>query len=385
MVITPLGIRKNSQEGGKHMKIAVFVTTPAEVHFYKNIIAELERDGNQVFVLARDYGGTIELLKEVNIPFFLFSGPPNSESRKITSLPRDVVNACRYLKAKNIDLTTGCGTYCTFTARLLKVPDITFNDTEGTIDAERYAMLKLTYEFTDVFVTPSSFKQELGSKHVKVESYKELAYLHPHYYTPDPSVFDLLGISKSHDYSVLRFNAFDGLNDLGVRGLTDADKIALVKELSGYGEVFVSSECDVPEPMQDYVLDVPKRRIHDVLSYASLFITDTHTMATEAALLGTPTIRSNAFVGDCDVGALIELEREFQLLFNLRTASEVATKAVQLIRDPRAKEDWQKKRDRLLERKLDITALMVSLIEASPASFAHLKATAALRSIPLLE
>jgi hypothetical protein len=362
------------------MKIAVFVNTQAEVHFYKNIVAALERDGNPVFVLARGYGGAIELLNELNIPFFLFSGSSDSESGKITSVPHDVVNAFRYLKAKNIDLTTGCGTYNTFTAHLLKVPDITFSDSESTINAESYALSNLTYEFTDVFVTPSSFKQELGPKHLKVESYKELAYLHPDYYTPDPSVFDLLGISRSHDYSVLRFAAFDDLNDLGVRGLTDADKITLVKELSGYGEVFVSSECDVPEPMQDYVLDVPKRRIHDVLSYASLFITDTHTMAIEAALLGTPTIRSTAFVGDCDVGAFLELEREFQLLFNLKSASEVATKAVQLIRDPRAKEDWQKKRDRLLERKLDITALMVSLIEAYPASFAHLKATAALRS-----
>ncbi|HYC21020.1 MAG TPA: hypothetical protein VEF35_10555 [Candidatus Bathyarchaeia archaeon] len=367
------------------MKIAVFVNTQAEVHFYKNIIAALERDGNQVFVLARGYGGTIELLNELNIPFFLFSGSSDSEPGKLTSVPHDVVNAFRYLKAKNIDLTTGCGTYCTFTAHLLKVPDITFSDSESTINAESYALSNLTYEFTDVFVTPSSFEQELGPKHLKVESYKELAYLHPDYYTPDPSVFDLLGISRSHDYSVLRFTAFDSLNDLGVRGLTDADKITLVKELSGYGEVFVSSECDVPQPMQDYVLDVPKRRIHDVLSYASLFITDTHTMAIEAALLGTPTIRNNVFVGDCDVGAFIELEREFQLLLNLKTASEVATKAVQLIRDPHAKEDWHKKRDRLLERKLDITALMVSLIEAYPTSFAHLKATAALRSIPPLE
>ena len=77
-----------------------------------------------------------------NIPFFLFSSPPDSKSGKITSLPHDVVNAFRYLKAKNIDLTTGCGTYCTFTARLLKVPDITFNDSECTINAALYAMSK---------------------------------------------------------------------------------------------------------------------------------------------------------------------------------------------------------------------------------------------------
>jgi hypothetical protein len=366
------------------MKIAVFVNTPAQVHFYKNIVAALERDANQVFVLARDYGETVDLLNELDIPFFLFSSPPDSKRGKTTSLPRDVVNAFRYLKGKKIDLTTGCGTYCTFTARLLKVPDITFDDSDCTIDAARYAMSKLTHQFTDVFVTPSSFKQELGSKHLKVESYKELAYLDPNYYAPDPSVFDLLGISRSHDYSVLRFGAFDCSHDLGVR-LTDADKIALVRELSAYGEVFISSETDVPKQIREHVLNVPNRRIHDVLYYASLLITDTHTMATEAALLGTPTIRSSAFAGDCDTGVLIELEREFQLLFNLKTAAEVAAKAVQLIQDPHTKENWQKKRDRLLEGKLDMVALMVSLIEGYPASVARLNATSAYRGIPLLE
>ena len=367
------------------MKIAVFVNTPAQVHFYKNIVAGLEGDGNQVFVLARDYAETIDLLKELEIPFFCFSSSPDSKCGKTALLWRDVVNAFQYLKEKKIDLTTGCGTYCTFTARLLRAPDITFNDSVCTLDAALYAKFKLTYQFTDVFVTPSSFKQELGSKHLKVESYKELAYLHPNYYTPDPSVFDLLGISRSHDYSVLRFNASNCLHDLGVRGLTDADKIALVRELSAYGEVFISSETDVPKQIREHVLDVPNRRIHDVLYYASLFITDTRTMATEAALLGTPTIRSNAFVGDCDMGIFIELEREFQLLFNLKTAAEVAAKAVQLLQDPHAKQDWQKKRDRLLERKLDMATLMVSLIEGYPDSVVSLNAAAAYRGIRLLE
>src|SRR5665647_1264074 len=210
------------------MKIAVFVNTQAEAHFYKNIIAMLERDGNQVFVLARDCGGTTDLLNELNVPFFQFSSPPDSESRTTTSLPHDVVNAFRYLKDKNVDVT--------------------------------------------------------------------------------------------------------------------------------------------------------KHRIHDVLSYASLFVTDTQTMATEAALLGTPTIRVSPSMSDCDP-VFIELEREFQLLFNLKTASEVAAKAVQLIKNPCVTEDWQKKRDRLLDRKLDMTALMVSLIEEFPASFAYMNASRALRGI----
>jgi uncharacterized protein len=360
------------------MKIAVFVNTPAEVHFYKNIVASLERDDNQVFVLARDNRGTVALLNELNIPFFQFSRPPDPESESITSIPGDVVNAFRYLKERDIDLTTGFGTYNTFTARLLKVLDVSFNDCEGTVNAERYALLKLTYQFTDVFVTPSSFKSELGSKHLKLESYKELAYLHPNCYTPDPSVFDLLDIPMSQDYSVLRFNALNCSNDLGGIGLRGTDKIALVKKLSNYGAVFVSSERKVPAPLQEYVLDVPKSRIHDVLSYASLFITETQTMATEAALLGTPTIRIDPLMGDCD-SISNELERKFQLLFNVKTASEVVAKAVQLIEDPHTAEDWQRNRYRLLDRKLEMASLMVSLIEDYSESVAYLNATRVLR------
>jgi len=92
------------------VKIAVFVNTPAQVHFYKNIVAALEGDGNQVFVLARDYGETIDLLNELDIPFFLFSSQPDLKCGHNTSLPHDVVNAFRYLKGKKIDLTTGWGT-----------------------------------------------------------------------------------------------------------------------------------------------------------------------------------------------------------------------------------------------------------------------------------
>jgi len=367
------------------VKIAVFVTTPAQVLFYKNIVAALERDGNQVFLLARDYGETVNLLNELEIPFFLFSSSREVMCGGATSLPRDVVNAFRYLKRKKIDLTTGFGTYSTFTARLLKVPDITFNDSECTIDPSEQAMFNLTYQFTDVFVTPSSFNQELGSKHLKVESYKELAYLHPNYYTPDPSVFDLLGIARSHDYSVLRFNEFDCSHNHSLSRLTDADKIALVRELSAYGEVFISAETHVPKQLTEHVLEVPNRRIHDVLYYASLLITDANTVAAEAALLGTPTIRSNSHVGDCDMGTFMELEREFQLLFNLKTAAEVAAKAVQLIQDPNTKEEWKKKREKLLQRKLDMAALMVSLIESYAASVCCLNAAGTYRGIPLLD
>lgn len=355
------------------MRAAVFVNTPAQVHFYKNIIASLERNGNDVFVLARNYGTTVELLNELGLLFFVYSRPPQSKLGKIALLPKDVVTAFRFLKDKRIDVISGFGAYSTSTARLLGATDITFQDSEGTISAAWWAIIKYTQLLTDVFVTPSSFTQELGAKHLRVESYKELAYLHPRYYRPDESVLDLLGVAKLKNYAVLRFNAFDATHDLGVTGMSNADKVILVKELEQYGDVFVSSESGVPEQIRDHVLRVPNERIHDVLYYATLLITDTQTMATEAALLGTPTIRSNAFVGKKDMGNFTELEREYGLLFNVRTTSEVKAKAIELLQDSQVKEKWQARRARMLKTKVDLTALMCQLIEEYPASFQQFK------------
>jgi predicted glycosyltransferase len=39
-------------------------------------------------------------------------------------------------------------------------------------------------------------------------------------------------------------------------------------------------------------------------------------MTTEAAVLGTPAIRCNSFVGKRDMGNFIELEKKYGLIFN---------------------------------------------------------------------
>ncbi len=43
----------------------------------------------------------------------------------------------------------------------------------------------------------------MGKRHIKLNSYKELAYLHPNYFTPDPSVLDELALEKDEKLVVL--------------------------------------------------------------------------------------------------------------------------------------------------------------------------------------
>lgn len=58
--------------------------------------------------------------------------------------------------------------------------------------------------------------------------------------------------------------------------------------------------------------------IHHAMAFAKMYIGDSQTMAAEAAVLGTPSIRFNDFVGE--IGYLEELENTYQLTFGIMTS-----------------------------------------------------------------
>ncbi len=351
------------------MKIGVFLNTPAQVHFYKNIIKSLSNNGNEVYPLARDYGETLQLLGELGIDHYIYARPKISKYGKIAGLPKDVLCAYNYLKSFHVDLVTGFGVYDAYTSFLLRVPSIIFNDSEPLANMKSYMIqFKLYMPFIDVMITPESFRQNMGDKQIKVNSYKEMAYLHPNYYQPKKDILGLLGVEEDEDYCILRFNAFDAVHDLSVRGFNDADKIALVNGLEKHARVFISSEAGVPDELESYITKIPKSRIHDAIYFAKLLVTDTQTMATEGALLGTPTIRCNSFVGVNDMGNFRELENLYGLMFNYSKSQDAIKKALELVKQHNIKGDWQKKSDRLLNEKVDITRFIVRSLENYPNS-----------------
>jgi len=346
------------------MKIAIFVNTPAQVHFHKNIIRKLTDDGCDVYLLSRDYGETLNVLDELGIDHYIYSRPATSKLGKLFYSSLDIFRAYLYLKEQNVDLVTGFGIIEAYTSLLLGVPSIIFNDSEPSANSKSYLIqFKLFMPLISAIITPESFRTELGKKHVRVNTYKEMAYLHPNYYQPRNDIFNLLGLNQNDDYILLRFNAFDAVHDFGIGGFSKVDKINLVYTLEQYSRVFISSEVDVPNEIKDRVMSIPKSRIHDVIYYAKMLITDTQTMTTEAAILGTPTIRCNHFVGPNDMGNFIELEKKYGLIFNYSEPNKSLSKAIELIQRDDLRTEWQAKRVRLLMNKIDITSFMVRFIE----------------------
>jgi len=161
---------------------------------------------------------------------------------------------------------------------------------------------------------------------------------------------------------LLRFNAFDAVHDFGIGGFSDRDKVQLVIKLEKYAKVFISAEAGVPDEIKDRVIKTPKNRIHDAIYYARMLVTDTGTMVTEAACLGTPAIILHPSVKK--FGNFAELENKYGLIFGYdKESNQAIEKAVELIKEPNLKEEWKAKREKLLRDKVDMTQYMVGFIE----------------------
>lgn len=348
------------------MKVAIFVDTPARVHFYKNIVNKLIADGHNVILLLRDYGDTTYLADKIGFKYTIYSAPLSSKSKKILYVPYEILVSYSYLRRFKPDIIIDGGLIPAYASFLLRKPFISFNDGELNNSLFFTIEVKLYLPLIKAMLVPDCFLDDIGKKQIRVKGFKELAYLHPNRFIPNENILDLLGITKDTAFALLRFNAFDAVHDITLKGFSSIDKINLVKELEKYMRVFISSEGSIPEEIKDRIINVPKERIHDVISYANLLIADAGTMVSEAAVLGVPAILCNSNV--YKFGVFKELDETYGLIFRYDNPKEAIKKAIDLSQNPKLKEEWRKKRETLLKEKIDVAKFMIWLIENYPKS-----------------
>lgn len=352
------------------MRILVNIGHPAHVHLFKNMIWELERDGHEVKVTARDKEVSLKLLEAYGINYEFLGRHKKQLSGKAIGAIRLNYSLYKLAKAFNPDILVGASGdfYTAQVARLTGKPSVIFEDSEA--DKSIYWFCE---PFATTICTPSCFNVRLNvKKHIRYNGYKELAYLHVNYFYPDDTIFDYLELGSDDSFVVFRFVAWKAGHDINKRGIKLKYKWKLIKELEKHCTVFISSESQLPEDFERYRITIPPHRIHDLLYYAHMLIGDTQTMTTEAGILGTPAIRCNSFVGEKDMGNFIELEKRYDLIYSYRDPDKALSKALELLENDTLKVDWQKKRERLINEKIDVTKFMVEFLEDYPESFHEL-------------
>src|SRR5690606_6295104 len=111
--------------------------------------------------------------------------------------------------------------------------------------------------------------------------------------------------------------------------------------------IFISAEKVLDADLTQFQVKLKPERMHHALACAEFFLGDSQTMTAEAAVLGTPALRLNDFVGQ--ISYLTELER-YELAYGFRPGEEPALldRLDRIIRDPDVKEEFAMKRRRML-------------------------------------
>jgi len=347
------------------MKILISIEHPAWAHQFKYIIKKLEEDGHRVKVLAVDKDRDLELLDIFNIKYEVIS---NSAGKNILEkafifLFTTIGIFIKSLKFKPDIFIGRASPMIAINSLLFGKPHIIFEDTERATISLFFCKL-----FSTLIITPKSFFKNLGKKQMRVDTYKEIFYLHKNYFTPDGSILRELRLPAGAKFVIIRFVAWDASHDIGKKGLLLATKHRLINELGKTQKVFISSESKLPAEFEKYQLNISPEKIHHILYYASLVITEGASVASESAVLGTHAI----YVNPLTAGTTNEQESKYNLVHNFFKKDSIQKdaigKALELINKENLWEDGKKKREILLKDKFDPVKWMVWLIENYPDS-----------------
>jgi predicted glycosyltransferase len=342
------------------MRVLFHVGHPAHVHLFRNLMLELDARGHQTWMGARDKDVAVQLLDGYGLNYQVISRQGSGYAGLFLEFVEYTYRLYQMAREFNPDLMVGCSASAGLISKICPAKSVIFSEDDP--DTVRIAAL-LTYPPADIICMPDSITSA-WPKRISHPSYHELAYLHPNRFTPSPGVLSRLGVQAGEPYYILRFVSLKAVHDKGASGLTLAARRKLVSTLSKRGRVFITSEAALSEEFEPYRIPISPLDIHDALYYATMFIGDSQSMTMEAAILGTPAIRCNTFVGRCSV--IEELEHKYGLTYGFlpgRDEEKMFSKIMELLDDKDLHAKWQERRAKMLGDKVDLTAWMIDFVE----------------------
>lgn len=337
----------------KPLKIIVDINHPAHVHFFKNFIWAMQRRGHKVLVTASYKDIAQDLLKKYHIPFVHMGTYGDNLIIKILQVPLMFWRMLMVGKKFKADIFLGvASSRAAQAAWALGKKSILFDDT-------LYKPNILLYlPFVTKVFTPDCVKMNLGPKQVRYAGYHQLTCLHPNYFRPDSTMLEEYGL-KPDQFFIIRFVSWKAGHDLLSHGFSEKGKIALIKNLAKFGQPIITSEAALPPELQPYKMKIAKEKMHDILAYARMVISEGGTMASEAAVLGVPSI----FVSSLNADTLSEQSQKYGLLLTFGHEDKAIQGINRLLKQKNLKKLWQAKRDKLLRDKIDVTKLIIETVE----------------------
>lgn len=349
------------------MNILIQLSHPAHFHLFKHVAANLMADGHEVHVLIKSKDILEDLLKAAGLPYSNIL--PKAHRKSKAGIAWDMLvrdwRMIRYVQRHHIDLLMGSTPEVAQVGWLTRRHRLNFGEDDAHVVPLYFKTIR---PFAQCLLAPVSCNNgALEKRTVHYAGYHKLAYLHPNRFTPDKAVVEKY-FDTSTPYFLIRFAQLTAHHDSGIRGFTTEVAKELIARLKPHGRIFITSERPLEEEFEPYRLNINPLDIHHVMAFAQMYIGDSQSMAVEAAMLGTPSIRFNDFAGR--IGVLEELEHTYRLTVGIPSShpEQLMATVGQWLDDASLKETFAARRQKMLDDKIDVTAFFTWFVENYPQS-----------------
>ena len=336
------------------MRVLIDICHPAQIHFFKHLIARLQNRGDEVLVTARDKDVVKPLLSLCNAQYELLT----TASSGLFGLGREFLirnwRLSRIVGRFRPDIMMAeSGAIIGLVGALRRVPRI-------VLEFSEHAKLQraLGLPFATRILTGTGYQSVHGRRHRKFKGIWVSAYLCPERFQANASILGSAGVDPGSRYTLIRTVSWNAAHDVGHGDASQEGLRRVVNHLQKYGRVFLVPEGDLPNWAEECRLPVDAKDVHHLLAFASLYLGEGGTMAAEAAVLGVPTIYTGIRTGFLDA-----LQSRYRLIEYAESLDGALPKADDLLSNPRWREEWADRRNTLLDESEDIVAFLENSID----------------------
>lgn len=354
------------------MRIVIYVGHPAHYHLHRRVISRLRDHGHEVRVIVSKKDVLLQLLDNDGMDYSMVGKAANQGSRlrKLYTLWRRGKSTYRYLRKYRPDVIAGTSPEGPLAAKLAGVPYVNFNEDDYDV-VPLYS--HLAYPFASCIMMPEGCRAgKWERKTVFYPGFHELSYLHPDIFQADKAV--VREHTGNHwPYILLRFSALNAHHDRGKRGLTESLAKRIIELAGEKYRVLISSEKELPSSLSGHLLNIDPLEMHHFMAFATVYIGDSQTMAAECAMLGTPFIRYNDFIGK--ITYLEQLENKYKLGFGFKPGQEeqMLEKLDEILNQGISKGEWESRRKEMLQSKLNVSEFLAWFLGHYPESAGEVK------------
>ncbi len=293
------------------MRILIDIGHPGHIHLFKNLYFQLTKDNHKVFVTVKNIKIQKDLLEKYDIEYIEIGDKKDSLIGKALSQILYNFRILKLVVSNRIELGIGSSMTIAHISKISKMKSIILDDDDDSVQP---LFVKYAHPFADHILSPSALIGNRDSKStIFYDGYHELAYLHPKQFQANKDILEEVGVKEGDTFFIMRFNVFKAHHDVGISGLSLAQKLQLIDVLKKYGKIFITTERDIEPELKEYQLAISPEKIHSLIYYSTMFLGDSQTMTSEAAVLGIPSLRCNDFVGK--ISYLEEEEKKYHLTY----------------------------------------------------------------------